>query len=66
MPIWAIDLDGLEEMKVNSVANVIKDINGNIVTKPTVINDQSSSADIIPGVRRLNSNQIEVTPGTYR
>ena len=63
MPIWAIDLDGLEEMKANSVANVIKDINGNIITKPTVINDQSSSADIIPGVRRLNSNQIEVTPG---
>lgn len=63
MPIWAIDLDGLEEMKANSVANVIKDINGNIVTTPTVVNDQSSSADVIPGVRRLNSNQIEVTPG---
>ncbi|HTL09870.1 MAG TPA: RHS repeat-associated core domain-containing protein, partial [Chitinophagaceae bacterium] len=30
MPIWAIDLDGLEEMKANSVANVIKDIEGNI------------------------------------
>ncbi|HTL09962.1 MAG TPA: hypothetical protein VL307_16925, partial [Chitinophagaceae bacterium] len=42
---------------------VIKDIKGNIVTKPTVINDPSSSADGIPGVRRLNENQIEVTPG---
>jgi hypothetical protein len=63
MPIWAIDLDGLEEMKVNSVANVIKDIKGNIITTPTVINDQSSTADVIPGVKRLNPNQIEVTPG---
>lgn len=63
MPIWAIDLDGLEEMKKNSVANVIKDIKGDIVTKPTVINDPTSSADAIPGVRRLNPNQIEVTPG---
>lgn len=63
MPIWAIDLDGLEEMKANSVANVIKDINGNIITKPTVINDQNPSADIIPGVKRLNAREIEVTPG---
>lgn len=63
MPIWAIDLDGLEEMKANSVANVIKDINGNIVTTPTVINASNPSLDIIPGVRRLNENQIEVSPG---
>jgi RHS repeat-associated protein len=63
MPIWAIDLDGLEEMKANSVANVIKDIKGNIITKPTVVNDPASSADAIPGVRRLNTGQVEVTPG---
>ena len=63
MPIWAIDLDGLEEMKANSVAHVIKDINGNIITKPTVVNDPASSADVIPGVRRLSPSQVEVTPG---
>jgi hypothetical protein len=63
MPIWAIDLDGLEEMKVNSVAHVIKDINGNIITKPTIITDPERSLDNIPGVRRLNGNEIEVTPG---
>lgn len=62
-PIWAIDLDGLEEMKVNSVANVIKDINGNIVTNPTIVNVPVSSVDMIPGVRRINARQVEVTPG---
>jgi hypothetical protein len=63
MPIWAIDIDGLEEMTVNSVANVIKDIKGNIVTKPTVVNASASSVDAIPGVKRLNTGQVEVTPG---
>lgn len=63
MPIWAIDLDGLEEMKANSVANVIKDINGTIITRPTVVNAQGSSFNMIPGVKRINSNQVEVTPG---
>jgi hypothetical protein len=43
---------------------VIKDIKGNIITKPTVINDPASTADI-PGVRRLNPNQVEVTPGLF-
>ena len=63
MPIWAIDLDGLEEMKTNSVANVIKDANGNVLSKPTIVNDPAGSADVIPGVRRLNPTQIEVSPG---
>ena len=65
MPIWAIDLDGLEEMKANSVAHVIKDIKGNIVTKRTVVNASASSVDAIPGVRRLNSGQVEVNPGLF-
>jgi RHS repeat-associated protein len=63
MPIWAIDLDGLEEMKANSVAHVIKDINGNIITKPTLVRDSNPYSDRIPGVQRIDANHIEVTPG---
>jgi len=65
MPIWSIDLDGLEELKANTVANVIRDIKGNIITKPTVVNASASSVDAIPGVTRLNSGQVEVNPGLF-
>lgn len=62
MPIWAIDLDGLEEMKANSVFHIIKDISGNIINKPTKIR---ASGDVsgMAGVRRIDDNFIEVTPG---
>lgn len=63
MPIWAIDLDGLEEMKANSVAHVIKDMKGNIITKSTVVRDPERSIDNVSGVRRLSGSEIEVTPG---
>jgi RHS repeat-associated protein len=63
MPIWAMDLDGLEEMKANSTAQVIKNIKGDIITNTTVIRASGNYFNDIPGIRRIDDNFIEVTPG---
>ncbi len=63
MPIWAVDLDGLEEMKTNSVYHIIKDINGNIITTPTEVNLSGSYGQNLTGVRKINNSIVEVTPG---
>jgi len=58
----AIDLDGLEEMKANSVFHIIKDISGNVINKPTTVR---ASGDVsgLTGVRRIDDNYVEITPG---
>jgi RHS repeat-associated protein len=62
MPIWAIDLDGLEEMKGNSVAHVIRDVKGNIISKPTKVRGSGYIA-YLTGVRKIDDSSVEVTPG---
>jgi len=63
MPIWAIDLDGLEEMKKNSVFHIMKDMNGNLITNPTAVNTTSRYLNALNGVKNINGKTIEVTPG---